>query len=1110
MKHSLLRLSILALLLTITTTCFAYDFEVDGIYYNILSEEKKIVEICCYKNSVASNYSGDFVIPNNVEYGGGSYTVEVIGTYAFYCSGITSISIPSSIKIINPGAFKNCQNLFSVEIPNSTEEIWEEAFYNCNRLKYISLPNSIKSIKKDAFGRCSNLFSVSINCKYVGSWFSNNYSLNTVLLGGNVEEIGNNAFSDCRTLTNVELSNAIKKIGANAFHYCFSLTSIELPENLEEIEDYAFSYCESLSSIKLPNKVSTIGCQAFAYCSALLSIEIPSHVTSIGQGAFVGCVSLESISLPNSLSSLGWSAFEGCTSLENVDIQEITSLEGSLFKNCTALTSVTLHEGLVSIGRSAFDGCSSLKRLIIPKSVKSIGYDAFKGCSNLTLSILHENPIKLENEIGAISLIVPKGSTVEYAKADYWKEADKIYALDGTTKRFPVFFEQYGATIITMDGNYESGIEVSENESIRIKTNSDFSQCDLIMRGGFEITDSIINGEYSFQPSPYWWDNVIASYSYGKKIVDVTTSGTLIDIIGIENVNNIESIKINGELNGTDILTIRKMTNLKLLNLKDAKIVNGGMSYYKEYVTSENKIGVYFFKDIEKLIHITLPTNIEDIDCNLLGECPNLVSLTIPQNVTHIYQLSNNEEDKTKSITFLCPSASTSAASLKLVVLGDKVETISFGGRNIRRILMGNCKLKNINGITCEKLESFKIPEGVEKINHETFRWCNSLASIEFPQSLKSIDFSAFEDCKSLTSVVIPNNVNELHGGVFSGCRSLSHIKLPISLQEIEDVMFSGCTSLKTIEIPESVTKIGRSAFGDCTKLKEIVIPNGVTEIDSYAFSGCTSLKSISLPPNIKSIDYLFCGCSNLTEITVPDGVNSMVSAFYGCHNLSKINIPRSVIDLGGSDFGHCYRLESIVIPNNVKSIGKKDERDGAFYRCGKLKSVIFEDSSEKVTIAPGTFMGTAIDTLYIGRNIDRTISWSSDGTFRSTLRSVAIGQNVTFVGNTVFANCYDIQSVYSFNPTPPEIEENTFDNHNYQNATLYIPQGSKTLYWLHPYWEKFFNMVDSLPTFIEHINNDNWSSKNGFYYNLNGTKVDDNSLGKGIYIKNGKKIIIK
>ena len=70
MRHSLLRLSVLALLLAITTTCFAYDFEVDGIYYNILSEEKKIVEICCYKNSVASNYSGDFVIPNNVEYGG--------------------------------------------------------------------------------------------------------------------------------------------------------------------------------------------------------------------------------------------------------------------------------------------------------------------------------------------------------------------------------------------------------------------------------------------------------------------------------------------------------------------------------------------------------------------------------------------------------------------------------------------------------------------------------------------------------------------------------------------------------------------------------------------------------------------------------------------------------------------------------------------------------------------------------------------------------------------------------------------------------------------------------------------------------------------------------
>lgn len=88
----------------------------------------------------------------------------------------------------------------------------------------------------------------------------------------------------------------------------------------------------------------------------------------------------------------------------------------------------------------------------------------------------------------------------------------------------------------------------------------------------------------------------VKSYNGEITSIIVSTPGTLIDLIGVNNVNSITGLRITGNLNGTDILTIRKMTNLHYLDLESGGIVNGGMSYYQNYTTSANVIGDYFLK----------------------------------------------------------------------------------------------------------------------------------------------------------------------------------------------------------------------------------------------------------------------------------------------------------------------------------------------------------------------------------------------------------------------------------------------------------------------------------------------------------------------------------
>ena len=175
-----------ALLMLCCATLSAHDFEVEGIFYNILSEEDRTVEVTYKGDSYYeySEYSGNVAIPANVTYEGTTYSVTTIGVEAFYaCSGLTSIEIPNSVTTIGDYAFNYCYDLTSIEIPNSVTSIGDYAFQYCTSLTSIEIPNSVTTIGSSAFYYCSFLTSIEIP--------------------NSVTTIGNRAFSDCHNLTSI-------------------------------------------------------------------------------------------------------------------------------------------------------------------------------------------------------------------------------------------------------------------------------------------------------------------------------------------------------------------------------------------------------------------------------------------------------------------------------------------------------------------------------------------------------------------------------------------------------------------------------------------------------------------------------------------------------------------------------------------------------------------------------------------------------------------------------------------------------------------------------------------------------------------------------------------
>ena len=396
-----------------SNNAFAYDAQIDGIYYD-LREDSAIVT---YRNWGVESYSGNIVIPDYVIYLEKTYSVRAIGATAFSgCSGLTSVAIPNSVTSIGDYAFRGCSALTSVVIPNSVTSLGYGTFDGCEGLiKVIINSNTVlnKHQMRDIFG----------------------YQVKTYVIGEDVTSIGNYVFDGCSGLTSVNIPNSVTSIGYYAFYGCSGLTSVTIPNSVTSIGSGTFYGCSGLTSVTIPNSVTSIGWAAFKGCSSLTSVTIPNSLTSIDDEAFSDCTELASIIFEegSKLVELGGHVFRN-TYWENNLPDGLIYLGKILYKyNCKGMTTpenqIVIKEGTITIADNAFDDCSTLNSLIIPESVLYIGDCAFEECNirNVLIKcIIPPGPDVVKEQVFSDQtyyhtiLYVPAGCWDAYAYHNQW------------------------------------------------------------------------------------------------------------------------------------------------------------------------------------------------------------------------------------------------------------------------------------------------------------------------------------------------------------------------------------------------------------------------------------------------------------------------------------------------------------------------------------------------------------------------------------------------------------------------------------------------------------------------------------------------------------------
>ena len=611
----------------------AYEFEKNGIYYDIVKDKAVVV-------TGDVGYSGDVVIPDSVEYYGHYYVVDSIGGTVFqyskitsvrlpnqlraigsaafaYCSGLTSISFPGSLRCIGGGAFQYCTGLTALSFPEGMTQIGNGAFYGCGRLETISFPSTMKSIDWGVFcesheneyggGECTCDSIRRIEIKDIATWFnSNRFTERNHHVAAPYADL----YVNGDLLTDIVLPDTMARIRPALFYGCKKLHSVVFPNNLKVIDDCAFENCTGIENLELPQGLDSIKSSAFSGCKRLKDMHLPQELKYIGMMAFGSCTELISVSFPNKLENIAYGAFESCKSLQSVVLPEgLKSIESCAFQNCISLTSVKLPSTLRFIGDCAFNQCN-------------VG---FEFASIVPPTIEGMNPLGDEDNL----LYVPEEGIEAYRTAWSDKVNDILCLERQHDWDVTVEAEEKSSAVLQAVGG------VSDNEAarnvVRLKVSGTVNSYDfMVMRNKMtslrelDLADAhVVYNPYEHYQGCHSWNDSLPDYAFCRKNLRICRLPKSITYIGqsaFSECRGLTSMDIPEKVQEVGSYTFYGCSNLEKVDFRDGL----------------KEIGIYAFHGCNLQDTLVFPATLKNVWDNAFAGNNDLRTIKFPVGLEYI------------------------------------------------------------------------------------------------------------------------------------------------------------------------------------------------------------------------------------------------------------------------------------------------------------------------------------------------------------------------------------------------------------------------------------------------------------------------------------------
>lgn len=293
-----------------------------------------------------------------------------LGEKAFFnCTGLTTISLPSTVETYGPNIFYGCKNVTYVELPQDMEKIPNGLLWNCTGLKRIYIPSSVKEIGNAAFyGSGLEKLNLPDGLQKIDQWAFCSTKLKEIIIPDSVETIEFRAFIYCDGVENCVVGSGVKEIGQDAFYFW----------NNKYEDQTGVMHVKTTEQAKLlrysgyGHEILINGAPYTSYFGSQFAVDgisyMPTSDTTVTVTAISDDAKTETFSIPATVTNEGDGRTYAVTELA----------DRLLFQNQSVLTMLDLPDTIEKTGDRTFDQMFNVRTFgKLPANLKSVGYQSF-------------------------------------------------------------------------------------------------------------------------------------------------------------------------------------------------------------------------------------------------------------------------------------------------------------------------------------------------------------------------------------------------------------------------------------------------------------------------------------------------------------------------------------------------------------------------------------------------------------------------------------------------------------------------------------------------------------------------------------------------------------